>query len=59
MQQVIKYFRDVAAEMKLVSWSTRDEIVSATTLVVVFAVFMAFLVFGIDKIISLVMSLVL
>lgn len=59
MQQIIKYFKDVAAEMKMVTWSTREELISATTLVVVFALVMAIVVWGIDKILSLVISFVI
>jgi len=59
MQQVIKYFKNVAAEMKLVSWPDRDNVVSATVLVIVFAAVMAVVVWGIDKIISALIGLVL
>ncbi|MDR0303359.1 MAG: preprotein translocase subunit SecE [Chitinispirillales bacterium] len=59
MQRIIKYFRSVATEMKLVSWPGRNDVISATVLVVVFAVVMAMVVWGIDKIIELVIGLVL
>jgi len=59
MQRVVKYFRDVVAEMKKVTWSSRDEVVSATVLVVVFAVIMALVVWGIDEILSRIIGLVL
>jgi preprotein translocase subunit SecE len=59
MQQIVKYFKDVAAEMKMVTWSTREEVTSATTLVVVFALVMAIVVWGIDKILAAVIGLVL
>jgi preprotein translocase subunit SecE len=59
MQRIVKYFKNVAAEMKLVSWPDRNNVVSATVLVVVFAAVMAIAVWGIDKIISALIGLVL
>jgi len=59
MQQIVKYFKNVAAEMKLVSWPDRDNVVSATILVLTFAVVMAVVVWSIDKIISALIGLVL
>ena len=59
MQRLVKYFRDVVAEMKLVTWPTRDEILAATVLVVVFAIVMALVVAGIDVVIERVIGLVI
>jgi len=59
MQRIVKYFKDVVSEMKMVTWSTREEVISATTLVVVFALVMALVVWGIDKILAAVIGLVL
>lgn len=59
MSKVVKYFQDVVSEMKLVSWPTRDEVVAATVLVVVFSIIMALVVFGIDEVISRLIGLVL
>jgi len=59
MQRMIKYFKDVVAEMKMVTWSTREEVISATTLVVVFALVMALVVWSIDKVLAVVIGLVL
>jgi len=59
MQRLVKYFRDVVAEMKLVTWPTRDEVLAATVLVVVFAIAMALVVAGIDVVIERVIDLVL
>jgi len=59
MQRVIKYFEDVVSEMKMVTWSTREEVISATTLVVVFAIIMAAIVWGIDRILAAVIGVVL
>ena len=55
---VVKYFQDVVSEMKKVTWPTRNEVVSATVLVVVFSIIMALVVFGIDEIISRFINLI-
>lgn len=59
MNRLVKYFKDVVAEMKMVTWSTREELISATTLVVVFALVMALVVWGIDQILSFVIGFVI
>jgi|TergutMp193P3_1026864.scaffolds.fasta_scaffold152783_2 preprotein translocase subunit SecE len=59
MQRIAKYFHDVVAEMKMVTWSSRDEVVSATVLVVVFAVIMALVVWGIDEVLVKIVGLIL
>jgi len=59
MQRLVKYFRDVVAEMKMVTWPTRDEVFAATVLVIVFAIVMALVVAGIDVVIERVINLVL
>ena len=59
MQRIAKYFRDVVAEMKMVTWSSRDEVVSATVLVVVFAIIMALVVWGVDEVLVKVIGFVL
>jgi preprotein translocase subunit SecE len=59
MQRLVKYFRDVVAEMKMVTWPTRDEVLAATVLVVVFAIVMALVVAGIDVVIERIIGLVI
>ena len=59
MQRIVKYFKGVATEMKMVSWPERNDVVSATVLVVVFALIMAAVVWSIDKVIAALIGLVL
>ncbi|MCL2845472.1 MAG: preprotein translocase subunit SecE [Chitinivibrionia bacterium] len=59
MQRLVKYFKDVVAEMKLVTWPTRDEVLAATVLVVVFAIVMALVVAGIDVVLERALGLVI
>ncbi len=49
VQKFIEYLASVRQEMMKVTWPTKDELVSATTLVVVFAVVVSLVVWGIDE----------
>ena len=44
-----RYFKDVAGELKRVTWPTRKELISATGAVIVFVLVMALLVGVLDK----------
>ncbi len=44
--------------MQKVSWPSKDEVVSATSLVIVFAVALSLIVFGFDRIISRILELI-
>ena len=59
MQSLINYLGAVKAEMGKVSWPSKDEVVSATSLVVVFAVVLSLIVSGFDKIASEILKIVL
>lgn len=59
VQKTIKYLKGVQAEMAKVSWPRRDEVTSATTLVVVFSIILALVVWGFDLILSRVLGFLL
>jgi preprotein translocase subunit SecE len=59
MQNLVKYLGSVKEELLKVSWPTKDELVSATTLVVVFALVLSAIVWGFDQVISKIMGFVL
>lgn len=59
IQRIIKYLKSVQAEMIKVSWPKRDEVTSATTLVVVFSILFALVVWGFDLILSRVLGFLL
>ena len=59
IQRIIKYLKSVQAEMIKVSWPKRDEVTSATTLVVVFSIIFALVVWGFDLILSRVLGFLL
>ncbi|KYD33027.1 preprotein translocase subunit SecE [Geobacillus sp. NFOSA3] len=58
MQRIMNFFKEVAREMKKVSWPSRKELVNYTAIVlatvVFFTVFFAIVDLGISKLIRLV-----
>lgn len=58
MSAIVNFFRNVASEMRKVSWPTRKELVTYTVTVIItvilFAVFFMLVDFGIEQIIKLV-----
>ena len=54
VQQVGQFYRDVKAEMKKVSWPTRQEVYGTTTVVLIAVFFFGFFLWGSDILISLV-----
>jgi len=59
MRKMIGYLSAVKEEMLKVSWPTKDELVSATTLVVVFALILSGVVWVFDQVISKVIGFIL
>jgi len=61
MQKILEYLKNVYAEMQKVSWPTKDEVKSATVLVLVFSLFFAALVMvfdqGLDKLMGFLLNL--
>lgn len=55
----LKYFKDVWAELKRVTWPTRKELTSYSVAVVVFIVVMACLLFVMDSAFGYVLELIL
>jgi preprotein translocase subunit SecE len=51
--RLVQYFRETAQEMKRVSWPTLPELRESTVVVVVTVAILTFLVFVVDKILSL------
>ena len=52
MKKIQNYIRDVIAELKKVTWPTRDELKGSTITVIVFSVMCMFFVFGVDFILG-------
>lgn len=54
-----KFFREVKAELKKVSWPDRQELVSYTAVVFVAVVFVAALIWAVDSVFNEVLRLIL
>ncbi|WP_316572525.1 preprotein translocase subunit SecE [Neobacillus sp. YIM B06451] len=60
MQRITNFFRDIAREMRKVSWPKKDELtrytITVITTVAIFAVFFAVVDLGISKLIRLILE---
>ena len=59
MNAIIAYIYDVVAELKKVVWPSRDMLIGSTLVVIVISVIFAIYIFGVDKLLSLVIGLIL
>jgi preprotein translocase subunit SecE len=59
MNKLIQYLKDVRSEMAKVSWPTRDEVVGATTLVVIVSIAVAIVIKVFDLALSQVLGFLL
>ncbi|MBD3392663.1 MAG: preprotein translocase subunit SecE [Chitinivibrionales bacterium] len=59
MQKFIQYLKDVRSEMAKVSWPTRDEVVGATTLVVILSIAFSIVIKVFDMALSRVLGFLL
>jgi preprotein translocase subunit SecE len=53
--RLVKYFREARAEMRKVTWPTRDEAVNLTSIVLIVTVLMALFLWGLDVVFDNVM----
>ncbi len=59
MKAITEYLAGVKDEMGKVTWPSKDEVVQATTLVVVFALVLSLVVAGFDTLVALVVGKIL
>lgn len=59
MRRFQNYIRDVVAELKKVTWPTREELKGSTITVIVFSIISALFVFGVDSVLGYLVQLVL
>jgi preprotein translocase subunit SecE len=59
MKKFIQYLKDVRSEMAKVSWPTRDEVVGATTLVVIVSIVVSIVIKVFDLALSQVLGFLL
>jgi preprotein translocase subunit SecE len=55
-KKIPQLLREVRTEMGKVTWPTRDELTSSTTIVLVVSLVLALFIFVVDQILSFVMS---
>jgi preprotein translocase subunit SecE len=59
MRRFQNYIRDVIAELKKVTWPTKDELKGSTATVIVFSIISALFVFGVDLVLGKLVQFVL
>ena len=59
MKKLIEYIKEVRIEMQKVSWPTRNELMSATMLVIVLSLLMAVYVYVCDQVVNRIIGLLL
>ena len=59
MRRFQNYIRDVIAELKKVTWPTKDELQGSTATVIVFSIISALFVFGVDLVLGKLVQFVL
>lgn len=58
-KKIIEYLKSVYLEMRKVTWPTRSELVSSTIIVIVISVFVAVVIFILDRIFSIGLGFIL
>ena len=58
-EKIIAFFTDVVKEMNKVTWPKKDDLRDSTAVVLVVCLLIAFFVYGVDTVISLVLSKIL
>ncbi|MCX7995782.1 MAG: preprotein translocase subunit SecE [candidate division WOR-3 bacterium] len=59
IKKIIDYIRDIYLEMRRVTWPTRNELVSSTVIVIILSIFVALIVFVLDRVFSILLEIVI
>ncbi len=59
IEKVTRYLKEVRAELQKVNWPSRKELNASTAIVIFVSVILALFIFGVDNVLSLVLSLVI
>lgn len=59
MNKITEYFQSVKKELSKVSWPTQQELIDSTIIVVVFAIIISLFIFGVDRVYSTVLEMIL
>ena len=57
--KITSFFSEVVTELKKVTWSTRQELIDATLIVVVSAAILGFYIAGVDVVLSRFLALII
>ncbi len=57
-KKIAKFLHEVRQEMSKVSWPTRDELKGTTLVVIVLTIVLSVFIFGVDKILQLLLDLI-
>ncbi|MEO0137622.1 MAG: preprotein translocase subunit SecE [candidate division WOR-3 bacterium] len=59
LNRALDYIKNVYLEMKKVTWPTKNELISSTIIVIILSVFVALIIFVLDRIFSLLLGIVI
>ena len=57
-KKISKFLQDVKQEMSKVSWPTREELKGTTIVVIVITLILSLFIFGVDKMLQVVLDLI-
>ena len=58
IEKITRYVKEVRAELQKVSWPSRKELNASTAIVIFVSLVLALFIFGVDNVLSMVLSLV-
>ncbi|MEO0124133.1 MAG: preprotein translocase subunit SecE [candidate division WOR-3 bacterium] len=59
IKKIIDYIKGVYLEMRRVSWPTKNELVSSTVIVIIVSIFVALIIFVLDRIFTALLGIVI
>jgi preprotein translocase subunit SecE len=57
IERIVRYLKDVRAEVARVSWPTRNEVISLTALILILAIIVTVYIWGVDGVLGTVLKL--
>jgi preprotein translocase subunit SecE len=57
-QKIAKYLNEVRQELSKVSWPSREELYGSVLVVIVFCILISIFVFGVDQVLSRLLSVI-
>ncbi|MGB9721674.1 MAG: preprotein translocase subunit SecE [bacterium] len=59
LNKILEYIKNIFLEMKRVTWPTKNELVNSTIIVIVISIFVAALIFVLDRIFTGLLGIVI